>query len=339
MSDKAHEWTDERIAELEVRVHEAFTQAANELQDRLEVWLSEYDRQNREWQEAVKSGARTKQDYDTWLADRAMERQWQEDMVYNLSMDCIDSERLTQELISDEVPRVYRENANWAAYDVDSKIGYDTQFTLYDTDTVRRLIAREPQLIPGTGLDEAKSFAWNNRKFSSAITQGILQGESIPRIADRLKGVIAMDERSRVMAARTACTSAENAGRVQSYRRAESMGIRLMQEWIATLDGRTRDTHRLLDGQKRPVGGTFCPQGYGEKYSIRFPGDPRALGSMVWSCRCTLVAAIEEVPQDAAERWSKLPKDVSYEDWKSGSYHTHADGEETKESKRARGVK
>lgn len=336
MTDIGHEWTDEQIERLSVKMHETYAQAANEMQDKLEAWLKDYESQNMAWQKAVKTGVRTQGEYDAWLADRAMERQWQQDMVQSLSMDALDCERLTQDLINDEVPNVYRENANWAAYDIDAKIGYDTRFTLYDIDTVRRLIAQEPQLIPGTGLDEAKSFAWNNRKFSSAITQGILQGESIPNIANRLKSVIDMDERSRVMAARTACTSAENAGRIQSYKRAESMGIKLKQEWIATLDGRTRDTHRLLDGQKQPVGGVFCPEGYGEKYNIRFPGDPRALPSMVWSCRCTLVAAVDDVPQDAAERWSKLPKDVSYDDWKSGMYHTYADGTETEESKRAR---
>ena len=338
MKDYAHEWTDEQIERLSVKMHEAYTQAANEMQDKLEVWLKDYERERKAWEADVKSGAKTKAEYDAWLSDRAMERSWQESMINDLSMDAINYERLTKDLINDELPKIYGENAAWAAYDVDCQIGYDTMFSLYDMDTVRRLIAQEPQLLPGTGLDEAKSFVWNNQKFSSAMTQGILQGESIPNIAKRLGAVIAMDERSRVMAARTACTSAENAGRVQSYKRAEAMGIKLRQEWIATLDGRTRQTHRLLDGQKQPVGGTFCPQGYGEKYNIRFPGDPRALPSEVWNCRCTLVAAVDDVPQDAAERWSKLPKDVTYEQWKSGVYVTDAAGNETDESKKKRGV-
>lgn len=339
MSDYAHEWTDERIGELEVKFHEAFTQAANEMQDKLDSWLRGYEEDLKGWKKAVKSGVKTKEEFDKWLSDRAMERSWQTEMINRLSMDAVNCEKLTRDMINDELPKVYAENANYGTYDVSSKVGYDMGFALYDVDTVRRLIAEDPELIPGTGLDEAKSFAWNNQKFSSAMTQGILQGESIPHIAERLKSVIAMDERSRIMAARTACTSAENAGRVMSYKRAESMGIKLRQEWLATLDGRTRDTHRLLDGQKQPVGGVFCPKGYGEKYNIRFPGDPRALPSEVWGCRCTLVAAVDDVPQDAAERWSKLPKDVSYEDWKSGTYHTYANGEETEESKKARGVK
>lgn len=338
MSDYAHEWTDDKIEELETKIHEAFTQAANEMQDKLDLWLKNYEEDRKDWEKAVKVGVKTKDEFDKWLSDRAMERTWQQNMINDLAMDTIECERITQELINDELPSVYRENANWTAFDIDSKIGYDTGFTLYDIDTARMLISQQPQLLPGTGLDEAKSFAWNNQKFTSAMTQGILQGESIPNIAKRLGTVIAMDERSRVMAARTACTSAENAGRVQSYKRAESMGIKLSQEWIATLDGRTRETHRLLDGQKQPVGGVFCPDGYGEKYNIRFPGDPRALGSMVWNCRCTLVAAIDGVPQDAAERWSKLPEDVSYEDWKRGTYVTDAKGNETKASKKARGV-
>lgn len=47
--------------------------------------------------------------------------------------------------------------------------------------------------------------------------------------------------------ARTAVTAAENAGCVDSYSRAKSLGIELEQEWMATLDVRTRSSHRKLD--------------------------------------------------------------------------------------------
>lgn len=54
--------------------------------------------------------------------------------------------------------------------------------------------------------------------------------------------------------------------------------------WMATLDGRTRLTHRIADGQTVPVASPFSV-GSG---SLNFPGDPNGPGDEVVNCRCTL---------------------------------------------------
>ena len=72
-------------------------------------------------------------------------------------------------------------------------------------------------------------------------------------------------------------TGAENAGRVDSYIRAENMGIEMEQQWMATLDNRTRESHRHLDGEHRPVGKKFSN-------GCRFPGDPEAPAGEIWNC-------------------------------------------------------
>ena len=56
---------------------------------------------------------------------------------------------------------------------------------------------------------------------------------------------------SAIRTARTATTAAQNAGRMDSYHATEGMGIKLKKEWLATLDGRTRHAHAMLDGQAR----------------------------------------------------------------------------------------
>jgi hypothetical protein len=109
-------------------------------------------------------------------------------------------------------------------------------------------------------------------------------------------------------------TSAQNGGRIDSYKRAESMGIKMLQVWMATLDGRTRHEHRQLDGQKRKVGEPFEVEG--EK--IFFPGDPAAEPALVYNCRCTLIGEVEGVDynlSDVSQRDNKLG-DMTYEEWK-----------------------
>ena len=166
-------------------------------------------------------------------------------------------------------------------------------------------------------LDVAKDVAWNRKLMASQLTQGVLLGESIPKMSRRVQSVTGSNIATATRTARTAVTGAENAGRVSSYERAKGMGIKLKKEWVSTLDNRTRHSHRQLDGEKTEVGGTF-PNG------CRFPGDPTARYAEICNCRCTLVAAVEGFETDDAKRASKLPKGMTYEQWKNELAPKHA---------------
>lgn len=87
---------------------------------------------------------------------------------------------------------------------------------------------------------------------------------------------------SAIRNARTMTTSAENAGRLDSYRRAKDMGIEVMKTWVATLDSRTRHTHRMIDGETVDVDEPFSN-------GLMFPADPDGDPEEVYNCRCTLV--------------------------------------------------
>ena len=241
-------------------------------------------------------------------------------MVTTITEDAVRADQIASERIYDTVPYVVAENANRAAYAIQEGLGRQiNEFTLYDQDTVRRLITEQPDslpTVPDVAFKKKKDTAWNSKKFTSAITQSILQGESIPDAVKRLNMVLNMDKEAAIRSARTAMTGAENAGRVHSYQRAKDLGIKLEQQWLATLDERTRAEHRLLDGQHVPVGKKFHVPGYGSKYDIEFPGDSKALPAMVWNCRCSLIAWFDDSEDITLDRWSKLPKDMTYEEWK-----------------------
>jgi uncharacterized protein with gpF-like domain len=114
-------------------------------------------------------------------------------------------------------------------------------------------------------------------------------------------------------------TSAQNGGREDAYKRAESMEIEFKERWVATLDGRTRHAHRLLDGQKKPVGGKFHVDGY----DIEFPGDPKAPAYLVYNCRCTTIVDSEDMhlprSADGAFGYSRDETlgDITYDEWKA----------------------
>ena len=78
----------------------------------------------------------------------------------------------------------------------------------------------------------------------------------------------------------------------------------LEKTWIATLDGKTRDSHFAADGQRAPLTGSFSV-GVTE---LAFPGDPAGLVSEVRNCRCRVgvLAADEEIPDEVDRHTERL---------------------------------
>ena len=144
-----------------------------------------------------------------------------------------------------------------------------------------------------------------------------MQGESIPQISKRLAETVGdSNYKAAVRNARTMTTSAENGGRQDAYKRAESMGIKMRRTWVATLDGRTRHAHRLLDGQTVDIDQPFVVDGE----EIMFPGDPKAKPYLVYNCRCTTISQIEGFERDVTDlslRHTKHLGDMTYEEWKN----------------------
>ena len=307
--DYAHKWTDEQIEKLEKRLHREYSQAAREMKKRQKEYMREFETERKKRESLLDDDPKSRKAYESWLSDKALDINWMNGMVDELSRSANETNQKAAKMARDELPRIYSENANHAGYVIDHEIGLDTSFTLVDESTVRVLMQDDEPPFKIPKIDNAKDHIWNRQQFTNAITQGILQGKSVDRIVENTEHLFGKNEAAAVRAARTAVTGAENAGRISSYQRAERLGINLKQEWLATLDVRTRSSHRQLDGEKVEVG---------EKFSngLRFPGDPEGAGSEVYNCRCTLVAAVDGIDQSDAERFNNLPDGTTYEEWK-----------------------
>jgi hypothetical protein len=78
----------------------------------------------------------------------------------------------------------------------------------------------------------------------------------------------------------------------------------LEKTWIATIDGKTRNTHFAADGQRAPLAGSFTVGGA----SLRFPGDPDGPPDEVANCRCRVgvLAPDEELPDEVDRHTERL---------------------------------
>lgn len=310
MADEGHEATEALIGEVSERVRREYVAAYEEAEEKLADYLRRFEAKDRIHAEAVRRGEETEADYREWRRGQILVgKRWQE-LVDTLAEDYRSADRIAASIVSEYMPDAYAINHDYATFQVEKESSLDTSYTLYDRAAVERLIRDQPDLLPAVKVDGRKDLAWNRRHVASAITQGVLQGEPIDKVARRVRSVADMDYRAAMRTARTAMTSAQNAGRMDAYRRAEGMGVHVRKQWISTRDERTRRSHRMLDGEV---------VGMDENFSngMSYPGDPSGPGVERYNCRCTLVPVVDGADPSEGVRHSNLGG-VSYEEWREG---------------------
>lgn len=312
MSDQAHDYAERKIAEFKAEVWEVYQQAQADAQEALAKFLKRFEKEDAKRRKLVEKGEMTKAEYKSWRSGQILRSRQLSSTLDQVSQAMTEANQVAMAALAGKLPEVYAENANYSAFWVCKETGLAVGFDLVDPDTVQHMLTAGEALFMAPGVNVAKDKLWNRKLMASQLTQGVLLGESIPKMARRVQRVTGSNYAAAVRTARTAVTGAENAGRVHSYKRAKDMGIKLQKEWLATLDGRTRHSHRQLDGQK-------IPNEDGAKFDngCRYPGDPQGRYDEICNCRCTLVAAIEGVDTSDAERWSRLPEGMTYEEWKN----------------------
>lgn len=321
MADPGHEETEKLLKDIEKRIAKEYAQAEKEVQAKLDDYLRRFRLKDEKWREWVANGTKTETEYRQWrIGQLAAGDRW-EAMKQTLAEDMHNANRIARSIVDGYMPEVYAINFNYGTYEVEVGAKVDTSFTLYDRQTVERILREDPELLPSPGKKVSANIAagldvrWNRQQVQSVMLQGIFQGESISKLAERLATVVGdKNEKAAIRNARTMATGAQNAGRIDSYKRAEAMGIEMEQEWIATLDNRTRHEHRQLDHQRQKVGELFEVDGY----KLMYPGDPSAPGHLIYNCRCTLRGLVKGLePQARKYRDNSAIDGMSYGEWKN----------------------
>lgn len=180
--------------------------------------------------------------------------------------------------VNDQLPEIYTINYNQAAKTAD-QVG--VSFSLVNESVVKRMVKDGDIQLPKKKMDIPKDMRWNTKQLNSSVLQGILQGESMNKIADRIYPIVGRNESAAIRNARTMVTGAENLGRLDSYKQLEEDGLVLKKVWMATPDGRTRDWHIDMDGQEVNLDENFV-DGLGNE--LEYPGDPGGAPETVYNC-------------------------------------------------------
>lgn len=317
--DYAHFLTDKELAALEKRIAAEYKKAAVELQDKINAYFESFKSRDEETKALigtiVNGREYTEQDYKQWrLAQMGRGKRF-EALRDRVAERMTNANEVAAAYINNDTPGIYSLNRNYAAYTIEKQVGASIGFDLWDEQTVRRLIVEQPDLMPyyppERALNRGIDLAYGKRQITAQVTSGILQGESIKNLADRLQTHIPeLNRNSAIRAARTAVTGAQNAGRMDGFTQAAKMGIKVRKRWVATKDGRTRHNHGVADGQIVDHDEPFSVGGE----PLMFPGDPSGSAWNIYNCRCSMRTVekegIEAEPRKMRIRDPKTGKNV-----------------------------
>lgn len=287
-SDPAYDEVNALLDKLERQLSREYELAAAQMQKKAREYFDKFTAQDKKQRALLEAGEITQKEYADWRRRVMLNGSHWSNMRDTLAQDATNADMIAMSIVKQYMPEAYAIGHNYGTYEIEHGTALDTSYTLYDRATVERLWRENPKLLPDPApnsktarkLKENKDLRWNSQHIQSAVTQGILQGKPLNDVAMSLMQITDMDYNAAKRNAGTMMTSSQNGGRIDSYERAESMGIEVKKTWIATLDGHTRSSHIYLDGQTRDIDEPF----ESELGELMFPGDPNGEPSDVYNC-------------------------------------------------------
>lgn len=329
MPDLGAKYTDDQIVQMEKQLKSVYNQAYKDILQKQKDFNEKYAVKEAKYTAQVESGKITQEQFDSWKKGQVFQGQQWQNKKKDILNTLYNSNKIATDIVNGKTQNVFTFNANYQSYELEHGAGVNFGFSLYDSATVVNLIKNDPQLLPKWKIDQPKDYTWNQKKLNRQVSLGVIEGESLDKIATRLTDSLVTQNFNKMRTfARTAMTGAQNSGRQMSLENAKALGIKVKKQWMATLDAHTRINHRILDGQKVGTDDYFNANGM----KIRYPGDPQAHPSMVYNCRCTMVGDIENYPSEY-NRYDNINgkpiKNMSYKEWEAQNKRLAEEAEES----------
>ena len=315
-SDWMSEYQDKELERIEKDISSLYSNAAKEVDAEFAKFVDSSKQQLNEKLEQLDAGDITKTEYQVWVQKQMLQTDRYKATVDHMTDILVKSDKAAMAVVNGKLPTVVAESYNFSqalGFEAANKAGLSVgTFQVYNAKSVEKIIRDNPKLLKEVDVPEDKK--WNQTKINREITTGLLKGESIPKVSERLRRVTDMDKNAATRNARTAMTAAENVGRNESAEELKAKGIPVEEVWSAAIDKRTRETHILLDGTVKDEDGFFGADIL--LHPLRYPADPDGDPEEIYNCRCRLNIQIKGIDhsndKDLYERFMKQNDPDSY---------------------------
>lgn len=120
------------------------------------------------------------------------------------------------------------------------------------------------------------------KKIASTLSRGIATADSYANIARNIASDSNVGFNRAMRITRTEGHRVQAQSAMDVCYKARDAGADIVKQWDATLDGRTRLSHRMVDGEIKELEEPFSN-------GLMYPGDPNGSAAEVINCRCALM--------------------------------------------------
>lgn len=226
------------------------------------------------------------------------------------------------ETISDYLNESYTDafvGAVYTLHDQDMPV-----FVPIDQNAVVKAVTIDSKLKSDLYSELGKDMTWLKTSIAAEITRGFASGLLYDEIRHNIARVTTIPLKRAKMITRTEAGRVQEQATYDAAKGAKEHGANVVKQWSAIRDGKTRDSHRALDGQVREVEEPFEVNGHKAMHPHDF-----GIASEDINCRCTMLtrarAALDEddlkLMQERAAAHGLLVKDVKgFEDAKAKDF-------------------
>lgn len=196
--------------------------------------------------------------------------------------------------ISDYIRNCYEDGFIGTLYDLQGQ-GVPLIFPI-DQEQVTTAIAKETKLSKSLYSALGEDVADLKKRVQNELSRGIAQNHSYAQMARNIKNQTTIGYNRAARIARTEGHRVQQAAQADAQLKAKEAGADVVKQWDSTLDGRTRNAHRALDGQIRELDEPFEINGHKAQY----PGDFGIPGQDI-HCRCVTLTRARWAVDDETE--------------------------------------
>ena len=120
------------------------------------------------------------------------------------------------------------------------------------------------------------------KKITAQVSRSIATGMTFSQTAQALENYSRIGYNNAIRIIRTEGHRIQTTATMDAMTVAKDKGADVVKQWDSTLDGRTRHSHAIVDGEIRELNKPFSN-------GLDFPGDPDGNAAEVVNCRCALL--------------------------------------------------
>lgn len=186
------------------------------------------------------------------------------------------------ETLSEYLTGAYEDGFIGTMYDLQGQ-GIPLVFPI-DQEQIVAAIQHETPLSSSLYVELGHDIKDLSKKISGEISRGIATGAMYTEMARNIASYARIPKNRAMTIARTEAHRIQCVATADAQWKAKKKGADVVKQWDSSLDGKTRDTHRILDGQIRELDEPFEVEGKKAMYPGGFGRPEEDI-----NCRCALL--------------------------------------------------